>query len=66
MASWLVVNKQDEKYLIQVSWPLEWESTEDQPIVNKANAVKVRVPLRMYHQPTLFNLSIDISWMAMQ
>lgn len=39
MASWLVANKQDEKYLIQVSWPLEWESTEDQPIVNKANAM---------------------------
>lgn len=39
MASWLVVNKQDEKYLIQVSWPLEWESTEDQPIANKANAM---------------------------
>ncbi|KAJ5213879.1 hypothetical protein N7449_001048 [Penicillium cf. viridicatum] len=41
MASWLVVNKQDEKYLIQVSWPLEWESTEDQPIVNKANAIYI-------------------------
>lgn len=39
MASWLVVNQQDEKYLIQVSWPLEWESIEDQPIVNKANAM---------------------------
>lgn len=38
-ASWLVVNKQDEKYLIQVSWPLEWELTEDQPITNKANAL---------------------------
>ncbi|KAJ6124393.1 esterase [Penicillium samsonianum] len=39
MASWLVVSKQDEKYLIQGLWPLEWESTEDQPIVNKANAM---------------------------
>ncbi|KAJ5705442.1 hypothetical protein N7455_005075 [Penicillium solitum] len=41
MASWLVVNKQGEKYLIQVSWPLEWESNEDQPIVNKANAIYI-------------------------
>ncbi|KAJ9491022.1 hypothetical protein VN97_g2211 [Penicillium thymicola] len=41
MASWLVENKQDQKYLIQVSWPLEWESTSDQPIVNKVNAIYI-------------------------
>ncbi|OQE42335.1 hypothetical protein PENCOP_c004G05746 [Penicillium coprophilum] len=41
MANWLVVNKQDEKYLIQVSWPLEWKSTKDEPIVDKANAIYV-------------------------
>jgi hypothetical protein len=40
MATWLAVNKQDEKYLIQVSWPLEWSSTGEQPVGDdKANAM---------------------------
>lgn len=31
MANWTAVNKENEEYLIQVSWPLEWSSTGEPP-----------------------------------
>lgn len=40
MATWQAVSKEDEKYLIQVSWPLEWSSTGEPPVgEDRANAM---------------------------
>jgi hypothetical protein len=40
IAAWLAVNKEDEKYMIQVSWPLEWSSAGEPPAKdNKANSM---------------------------
>ncbi|KAJ5325898.1 putative esterase [Penicillium brevicompactum] len=39
-ATWQAVNKEDEKYLIQISWPLEWSSTGEPPVgEDRANAI---------------------------
>ncbi|KAJ5787562.1 esterase [Penicillium paradoxum] len=42
MASWLVINQHDKRYLIQVSWPLEWQPIEEpSAVTEKANAIYI-------------------------
>ncbi|KAJ5305702.1 esterase [Penicillium antarcticum] len=52
IGAWIVANEKDEKYLIQISWPLEWPLGEQAEVTDSVNAIQLLDGNAMFHSAT--------------